>query len=306
MCLRYLKRCSDLSIDWRKVLKTALIGFWYLIRIAIAVVIVWWCMGKLDEWNNFQVFRQWNDHYGFAGSGTYEDPYLINNADDLIKFSEAVNNGNSFNDIYFRQTSDIDLNGYGNFEPIGTLDSGYMFCGIYDGGCHKISNLVINANDLDSDFVGLFGKLGGVVMNLGIDSGRIYGDYVGAFASTDGSDEAMIINCYNNADLYAMVRCGGIAENFSSGKILGCANYGHLSGMVTCQIVSYDCSLIAGCCNLESTNDSIVPYDTFRGVMYDCYIGTEDVSELNRFIPSYQDYIVYHENTDMDVLPWSE
>lgn len=295
-----------MSIDWRKVLKTALIGFWYLIRIAIAVVIVWWCMGKLDEWNNFQVFRQWNDPYGFAGSGTYEDPYLINNADDLIKFSEAVNNGNYFNDIYFRQTADIDLNGYGNFEPIGTLDSGYMFCGIYDGGCHKISNLVINANDLDSAFVGLFGKLGGVVMNLGIDSGRIYGDYVGAFASTDGSDEAMIINCYNNADLYAMVRCGGIAENFSSGKILGCANYGHLSGMVTCQIVSYDCSLIAGCCNLESTNDSIVPYDTFRGVMYDCYIGTEDVSELNRFIPSYQDYIVYHENTDMDVLPWSE
>ena len=299
-----MKRCSDLTIDWRKVLKTSAWGLWYLIRIAAAVLIVWWCFGKVNEWNNFQVFRQWNDHYGFMGSGTYEDPYLINSAEDLIKFSDAVNNGNSFNDIYFRQTADIDLQNYGSFEPIGELNSGYMFSGIYDGGCHKISNLYINANDLDCSFVGLFGKLGGVVMNLGIESGRIYGDYVGAFASTDGSDEAMIINCYNNADLYAMVRCGGIADNFSSGKILGCANYGHLSGMVTCQIVAYDCALISGCCNLETSNDSIVPFDTFRGDMYDCYIGTENVSELNRFIPDYQEYVVYHEITDIDVMPW--
>ena len=81
----------------------------YSVRIALAGLIIWWCIGKVDEWKNFQVFREWNDHYGFEGCGTYEEPYLISTADDLIKFAEAVNNGDFFASTYFRQTDDIDL-----------------------------------------------------------------------------------------------------------------------------------------------------------------------------------------------------
>ena len=294
-----------MTINWKWVIKSSLLGLSYIVRIALAAVIVWWCWGKVNEWQTFQVFREWDDHYEFAGSGTYEDPYLISSADDLIKFSDAVNNGNYFFQVYFMQTEDIDMSSCDNFTPIGSLDSGYMFRGIYDGGGHKIYNLHIDANKLDCEFVGLFGKLGGVVMNLGIESGRISGDYVGSFASTDGNTDAMIINCYNKADLYAMIRCGGIADNFSSGRILGCANYGHLSGMYTNQIVSFNCSLISGCCNYEGSNDDIVPHNTFRGDIYDCFIGTDDITELNRYIDNYTDYIIYPDDPPIDVRPWT-
>lgn len=293
-----------MTFDYRKWGKYALIIINYSVRIALAAAILMCVSGALKDWDNFQVYRQWNDHYEFQGLGTLEQPYLINNAEDLVKFSDAVNNGNYFEDIYFRQTADIDLSEYDSFTPIGTLDSGYMFCGIYDGGGHTLSNLNINGNELGSGFVGLFGKLGGVVMNLGIESGRISGDYVGSFASTDGSTDAMIVNCYNRANLYAIVRCGGIAENFSSGRILGCANYGHLSGMVTCQLVSYNCAIISGCCNLKTSHDYIVPYDTFAGHMYDCYIGTDDITELNRFIENYADFMNATEIEKPEVIPW--
>jgi hypothetical protein len=293
-----------MKIDIRKVLKTSLLIFSYLVRIALACVIVWWSIGRVDDWERFQVFREWNDHYGFVGSGTYEDPYLISCAEDLVKLSEAVNSGDYFLETYFKQTCDIDMLSCGNFTPIGTLDSGYMFCGIYDGGCHRLYNLTINGNELESKFVGLFGKLGGVVMNLGIESGRISGDYVGSFASTDGSTDAMIINCYNRASLYGVVRCGGIADNMSAGRILGCANYGYTSGIYTAQIVSFNCSVISGCCNYSNSSDDIVCYDTFIGSIYDCYVGTDDVTQLNRHIGDYQDFIYYPNDPPIDVMPW--
>lgn len=293
-----------MTFDFKKMGKLGLMILTYSVRIALAGLIIWWCIGKVDEWKNFQVFREWNDHYGFEGCGTYEEPYLISTADDLIKFAEAVNNGDYFASTYFRQTDDIDLASCDNFVPIGTFESGYMFCGIYDGGGHRIYNLNINANQLDEKFVGLFGKLGGVVMNLGIESGRISGDYVGSFAAADGSTDAMIINCYNRANLYSIVRCGGIADNFTSGRILGCANYGHVAGIYTGQIVAYDCSIISGCCNLQGSQDDFVPLDTFTGKLYDCFIGTDDITELNRFIDDYQDFIIYPDDPPIDVIPW--
>ena len=293
-----------LNINIEKVLKTSLTLFWYLTRISVAVVILWWCFGQMKVWREFQVFREWDDHYGFEGEGTYESPYLIEDAEDLIAFSDAVNNGNYFTDVYFRQTADIDLEECENFVPIGSFDSTYMFRGIYDGGGHRIYNLKINANQLDSEFVGLFGRLGGIVMNLGIESGRIYGDYVGAFAAADSSNEAMIVNCYNRADLYAIIRCGGIADNFSSGRILGCANYGHLSGMYTNQIVSYGCSLVGGCCINQNSNDDLVPASTFRGRIFDCFVGTDDETELYRYSQSYGDLMETPLVSVDDIILW--
>ncbi|MBR1797160.1 MAG: hypothetical protein IJ757_04005 [Clostridiales bacterium] len=293
-----------MTFNVRKIAKTSFIVLTYIVRIALAGAILWWCFGRYNEWKDFQVFHQWNDHYEFEGDGSYEDPYLIQSADDLIRFSDAVNNGDYFNGVYFRQTADIDLAECDNFVPIGTFDSGYMFRGIYDGAGHRIYNLNINANKLESRFVGLFGRLGGVVMNLGIESGRISGDYVGSFAATDGSYDAMIINCYNRANLYAIVRCGGIADNFTSGRILGCANYGHLAGSVTCQIVSYNCSTISGCCNLQGSHDYMVPTDTFNGRLYDCYVGSNDETELNRYIEAYKLLMVNTEDYTYDIMPW--
>lgn len=293
---------QKINID--KVIKTSLKLFWYLVRIAVAVIVVWWSFGQMQAWRDFQVFREWDDHYGFEGKGTYEEPYLIQSADDLIAFSDAVNGGNYFEDVYFRQTVDIDLAELDNFVPIGTFDSEYMFRGIYDGGGHRIYNIHIDAMYLDSKFVGLFGKLGGIVMNLGIESGTMHGEYVGSIAAADSSNAAMIINCYNRADLYGIVRCGGIADNFSSGRILGCANYGHLTGEFTNQMVSYGCALMGGCCMYEGSHDDLVPFHSFRGRIFDCYTGSDDETELNDHIASYADLIETQRISADDIIPW--
>ena len=276
----------------------------YLLRIALAVSVIWWCVGKTADWGSFQVFKQWNDVYGFEGSGLADDPYLINDADDLIRFSDAVNSGNFFEDLYFLQTADIDLKDCDNFTPIGNFDDGYTFRGIYDGGGHRIYNLNISSYGMRMKFVGLFGNLCGTVMNLGIESGMISGEYVGAFAATSGSDKAMIINCYNRAQLRAVYRCAGIAENFSDGRILSCANYGYMTGPVRCQIVSFNGGVICGCCNYSESGRYVVNFETFTGNLYDLYVGSDDPAELAAKYDKIEPFLPGAEEMTVRIIPW--
>ena len=69
--------------------------------------------------------------------------YLINNASDLVAFSDLVNGGEySANALL---TDDIDMSDYENFTPIGTYSDSYdkMYMGQFDGQGHKISHLTI-------------------------------------------------------------------------------------------------------------------------------------------------------------------
>ncbi|MCG8498870.1 MAG: hypothetical protein MJB12_00470, partial [Firmicutes bacterium] len=84
---------------------------------------------------------------GFAGgSGTIADPYLISTAQQL----DAVRSNLS---AHYKLTSDIDLSGYSNWEPIGSQNA--EFVGSLDGDGHTIRNLSINRPD--EHYVGLFG-----------------------------------------------------------------------------------------------------------------------------------------------------
>lgn len=78
----------------------------------------------------------------FEGQGTLEEPYLIQNKDDLKTLRDLVNAGESFEDIYFLQSEDIDLEGE-EWIPIGIFGTGNYFAGIYDGGAHCIMNLLV-------------------------------------------------------------------------------------------------------------------------------------------------------------------
>ena len=53
-----------MTFDFKKMGKLGLMILTYSVRIALAGLIIWWCIGKVDEWKNFQVFREWNDHEG--------------------------------------------------------------------------------------------------------------------------------------------------------------------------------------------------------------------------------------------------
>lgn len=197
----------------------------------------------------------------YAGKGTREFPYIIASAQDLAELAARVNAGNTFEGCYFAQTDDIDLSCYDNWTPIGVYDDDgqYAFFGIYDGNSHVIKNLVVDGTKLSNGNVGLFGRLGGIVCNLGIESGEIKGNCIGGITSHSASGKAMIVNCYNKASLSGN-RCGGIADNFGSGKIIACYNTGTLTGGQTGDISSYAAGVIYGCYGLN-----VLTPDTFRG-----------------------------------------
>lgn len=175
-----------------------------------------------------------------SGNGTRLSPYLIATPQDLAQFRDEVNSGISFSGKYVRQTADIDLNAYDNWEPIGLPGTKALFDGVYDGSGYTVSNLKM----AEQGNSGLFGTLSGVVMNLGIESGEIQkGNCGGAIASHSGADSALIINCYNKATVHNYGRAGGIADNFN-GEVANCVNTGSLSASGTAGIISYTAPLV--------------------------------------------------------------
>ncbi|MBE6912326.1 MAG: hypothetical protein E7473_07360 [Ruminococcaceae bacterium] len=82
------------------------------------------------------------------GTGTKEDPYLINDIDDLKTLRDSVNNGNAYKDKYFLLTADIDLSeevwipiGTSIYDKAPTDADVKMFAGNFDGGKHTITGL---------------------------------------------------------------------------------------------------------------------------------------------------------------------
>lgn len=198
----------------------------------------------------------------FKGTGTVEDPFQINNRSDLKYFRDLVNSGNNLKGYYFLQTTDIDLKNK-QWMPIGIYNSGKYFAGIYDGGCHCIKNLYISSDKYPYyPTFGFFGSLEGVVVNLGIASGSVNGACVGAIASQAVGRQAMIINCYNCAEITGTGRAGGICDNFGSGYIINCLNTGKIDSPTPADIVSYT----AGFVTAPEEKGNITVYFTGRFV----------------------------------------
>lgn len=175
---------------------------------------------------------------GFQGAGTKDDPYQIGSYEDLCRFRDNVNNGKEYENVYFSQTADIDLQKK-EWTPIGV--GGCRFMGTYDGGGHSIENLVIQNKKKDIAY-GFFSSLGGCVANIKLANGDIKGDLSGGIAGTAVGDKACIINCYSNVHVKGM-RSGGIAGNFRDGYIVGCINTGEIQGKESCSIVGSSSSV---------------------------------------------------------------
>ena len=126
--------------------------------------------------------------------GTKQDPYTINDTDQLIKFAYSLSKTQDYKGKYVELSSDIELNN--DWVPVGLGE--YAFNGHFDGKNHKINGLKIGSKDnLHKDpsekdkkivFYGLFGVLGAnsYIENLKIDVDfNLISDsalYVGALA----------------------------------------------------------------------------------------------------------------------------
>ena len=138
----------------------------------------------------------------FEGEGTADNPYLIQNAQDLASLAYEVSKGtlthNKYDGIYFKQTADIVLNdnvlktatldAYGRYQngdalsklkdwiPIGIYgrslnsESPYWFKGHYDGNGHSISGIYCYRGATDNT----------------ITKGNGYDNYLGLFGAVQG------------------------------------------------------------------------------------------------------------------------
>ena len=127
---------------------------------------------------------------GLEGSGTAEDPYLINSLDELKLFRDKVNAGTTYDNQFVKLTADIDLNSE-EWTPIG--NSTNKFLGAFDGDNHTISNLVVNVN---SNHAGLFGFASVIknvkLVNANVTSLVCVGALVGELESSVGT----VDNCH--------------------------------------------------------------------------------------------------------------
>lgn len=173
-----------------------------------------------------------------GGSGTVEDPYIIENAQQLAYLSEQVNNGEKYEGKYFSITKSINL-GNQEFTPIekGTQNNSQSvnlgFQGIIEGNENVIVNIKIETPEIYG--VGLVGVLGekGEVKNLKVFSGKMIGrNYVGGIV---GINKGKIENCTNGANMVAKyngsdsgIVSGGIAGYQIKGTITSCRNEGEI------------------------------------------------------------------------------
>lgn len=164
------------------------------------------------------------------GSGTKEDPWRIENAEQLAYLAQQVNNGTDYERNHFRLVSDLDLGGK-EWTPIGT--DGKIFWGGFDGGGHTITGMTITG---DRDYVGLFGECrnftadSSYIKSVTVKGANISGhSHVGAIAG----EGANISDCYSIENTICAAWCvGGICGSLT-GNISGCYNSSSVSGNST-------------------------------------------------------------------------
>ena len=157
--------------------------------------------------------------------GTISNPYIIESASDLLEFGAKVNSGWDFSGKSIMLNSDIDLNGT-VWEPIGNYEKGYAFCGTFNGNGHIINNLNISEKE-KLKYAGLFNYMNGVIYNLGLQNGSLYGETCGSFVVNSTSYDSYIVNCYSTLNINGKY-CGAFAGNYN-GRIECCYYNGQIS-----------------------------------------------------------------------------
>ena len=171
--------------------------------------------------------------WAWSGSGNSEnDPILITSAADLAQLATDVNGGESYNNMYFKQTANITLTSA--WTPIGT--SSKPFKGKYDGDNKTISGLTVSGS---YQYAGLFGYTKGtsnynvcslkniIVKDCNIDVSGTTESYAGGIVGY-ASDDTQIRNCRVSGTVKAKTNAGGIVG------ILWTTPGGHIAQMIEC------------------------------------------------------------------------
>ena len=198
------------------------------------------------------------------GSGTQEDPWLIQSLDDFNEFAAIK----YYWDDYTRLETDVNLAGMVYTTAVIAPDTdnsnypfdGTAFTGVFDGNNHKIIGLTIDEAGPGYDYMGLFGYIDeGEVKNLGLEGGSIRcGD--GVVGGLVAWNEGYVLNCYSTGDVSGGGDgVGGLVGVNYSGIVSNCYSTGDVNG------VDYVGGLVAwnygNILNCYSTGDVDGTYD---------------------------------------------
>lgn len=180
------------------------------------------------------------------GSGTADDPYRIETADNLAFLAYMVNKGYDTDGLYFSLSADLDLCGEAHpWKPIGlgdrwanedgcdrgVLESGSAFKGHFDGDGHGISNLYVEDGYSNS---GLFGYVVGdsanpaTIKNVSVVSGTLHGKNCGGIVGH--AHFVQLSRCWNGATVEGN-NVGGILGRADHSTINNCYHRGEVSGI---------------------------------------------------------------------------
>ena len=178
------------------------------------------------------------------GSGTENDPYLIENAQNLAWLVYLVNWDYSrwTSGKYFLLTTDINLNGSADNQwiPIGagpSTDSHKFFDGVFDGDFHEITGLYIDNNNVINDnnsmwvssYAGFFTELGNnaVIKNLYLEGSVESARKAAGFS---GSSNGVFEYCVANVDVESTSNPSAGIAAFGNPTVRFSANLGDIKG----------------------------------------------------------------------------
>ncbi len=188
------------------------------------------------------------------GEGTKESPYMIETAAQLQVVSQASEEGESFEGVYFALSGDLDFSGVSPTEwlPIGSV--AVPFCGKLDGKGYEITNFYVDGKGFSD--TGLFGVLGegSSVENIIFEKPRVTstGSNIGVLAGTSyGNISNVKVNL-------GIVDCngsmgGGVIGAAWGGSIVGCSYSGNVTSLTTAGgIAGYTRNTTVSACDVKA------------------------------------------------------
>lgn len=156
-----------------------------------------------------------------SGTGTKEDPYIIETPSNFSSFVSMLKSGETFKDMYLKQTADLDLT---SVEALVNADQ--TFAGYYDGCGYTIH---VDSTEKDS-CICIFPTVTGVVANVGTTGKMSPGSGTQAAGVVRKvGDKGIVFNVWSSVVIDSGSHTSGIAYH-NCGKIVGCIYLGKLSG----------------------------------------------------------------------------
>lgn len=207
----------------------------------------------------------------FKGSGTKDDPYLIETAEDFAEMIQSVTDGEStYTDQYFLQTADLDFTGVTYI--VNELNP---FDGLYNGQGYIIKNLNITkeyGNDPyeeGNEYLAPFGFVSGTLINVGIEASSVNDTYVGGGLVRKAKDGTIIVNCYTTADITGSTRGTGLVDYINSNDVIivNCWYGGIASGnALVGSAWNAEGSTLTMCYYLDGQSTGSAPIGTYEAI----------------------------------------